>query len=103
MLFGFSRAAYTVRAVANVMNLCGIPTQMPDGSAVPRHGPRLRKLASDAVNFVYNHGNGFPRGRQPYLDRREELGRRFRTKYRSFIPDAAEDVQGSSADVHRRL
>ena len=68
---------------------------MPDGSAVPRHGPRLRKLASDAVNFVYNHGNGFPRGRQPYLDRREELGRRFRTKYRSFIPDAAEDVQGN--------
>ncbi|WP_373027982.1 phospholipase effector Tle1 domain-containing protein [Sulfitobacter sp.] len=95
LLFGFSRGAYTVRAVTNVMNLCGVPTQMPDGSAVPLHGPRLRKIASDAVNFVYNHGNGFPRGLQPYYERREELGRRFRKKYRSFVPGAQEDVQGN--------
>jgi len=95
--FGFSRGAYTVRAVANVMNLCGIPHRMPDGSPVPRHGERLRKIASDAVNFVYNHGNGFPRGRQPYLDRREELGRRFRQKYGSAVPDVSrdDDVQGN--------
>ena len=39
-LFGFSRGAYTVRAVTNVMNLCGVPTTMPDGKPVPRHGPR---------------------------------------------------------------
>ncbi|MBN8632795.1 MAG: DUF2235 domain-containing protein, partial [Rhodobacterales bacterium] len=95
VLIGFSRGAYTVRAVANVMNLCGVPRHMSDGSAVPRHGPRLRKLASDAVNFVYNHGNGFPRGREPFRTRREELGRRFRQKYGSFVPDAAEDVQGN--------
>ncbi len=95
LLFGFSRGAYTVRAVANVMNLCGIPTKMPDGSCVPRHGPRLRKIASDAVNFVYNHGNGHPRGREPHFSRREELGRRFRKKYGSFVPDAADDVQGN--------
>ena len=95
LLFGFSRGAYTVRAVANVMNLCGIPTQMPDGTAVPRHGPRLRKIASDAVNYVYNHGNGFSRGQQPYFQRREELGRRFRKKYTSFVPDAEKDVQGN--------
>ena len=95
LLFGFSRGAYTVRAVTNVMNLCGVPTQMPDGSAVPLHGPRLRKIASDAVNFVYNHGNGFPRGLQPYYERREELGRRFRKKYRSFVPGAQVDVQGN--------
>jgi len=66
-----------------------------DGTAVPRHGPRLRKIASDAVNYVYNHGNGFPRGQQPYLDRREVLGRRFRRKYGSFVPDAKKDVQGN--------
>jgi hypothetical protein len=77
------------------MNLCGIPTTMPDGTAVPRHGERLRKIASDAVNYVYNHGNGYSRGQQPYFERREELGRRFRLKYTSFVPDADEDVQGN--------
>ncbi len=95
VLIGFSRGAYTVRAVANVMNLCGVPTRMPDGTELPRHGPRLRKIASDAVNFVYNHGNGRPRGLQPFYDRREELGRRFRQKYGSFVPEADEDVQGN--------
>lgn len=83
LLFGFSRGAYTVRALANVMNLCGIPTQMPDGSPVPRHGPRLRKIAEDAVKFVYSHGAGRPRGEKPYYANREELGRRFRAKYSS--------------------
>lgn len=95
LLFGFSRGAYTVRAVANVMNLCGVPTKMPDGAPMPRFGPKLRKIASDAVNYVYNHGNGYPRGQQPYFERREELGRRFRRKYSSFVPDAEEDVQGN--------
>ncbi len=95
LLFGFSRGAYTVRAVANVMNLCGIPTRMPDGTKVPRHGARLRKIASDAVNYVYNHGNGFLRGLKPYYERREELGRRFRQKYGSFVPDVEKDVQGN--------
>ena len=95
LLFGFSRGAYTVRAVANVMNLCGIPTSMPDGSSVPKHGPRLRKIASDAVHYVYNHGNGKPRGQSPYYERREELGRRFRQKYRSYEVGAEEDVQGN--------
>lgn len=100
MLFGFSRGAYTVRAVANVMNLCGIPTRGKpdaDGSArpVPRHGPALRKIASDAVNYVYNHGTGKPRGQEPYFSEREELGRRFRVKYASSIVDAPEDVQGN--------
>lgn len=95
LLFGFSRGAYTVRAVANVMNLCGIPTQMPDGKPIPRHGEALRKIASDAVNFVYNHGNGYKRGQEPYFSRREELGRRFRRKYSSYDPESEQDVQGN--------
>ena len=95
MVFGFSRGAYTARAVANVMNLCGIPKKMPDGSSVPRYGAPLRKIASDAVNFVYNHGNGYSRGQEPYFTQREELGRRFRRKYGSYVPDATEDVQGN--------
>ncbi len=97
LLFGFSRGAYTVRAVANVMNLCGIPTKMPDGSPIPKYGEKLRKIASDAVNYVYNHGNGYPRGQQPFFNNREELGRRFRNKYGSQVPGVAEvdDVQGN--------
>ncbi|AUH65704.1 DUF2235 domain-containing protein [Paracoccus zhejiangensis] len=95
LLIGFSRGAYTVRATANVMNVCGIPTRMPDGGPIPRFGPALHQIAGEAVNKVYNHGNGRPRGQQPFLAQREELGRRFRRKYGSFDPDAAEDVQGN--------
>lgn len=94
LLFGFSRGAYTVRALANVMNLCGVPTKMPDGTPVPRSGPRLRKIAKDAVKFVYNHGAGRPRGQNPYFKHREELGRRFRQKYLS-SPVEGEDKQGN--------
>jgi len=80
-LFGFSRGAYTVRCVANVMNLCGVPTQMPDGSAVPTNGPRLRKIAEDAVKYVYNHGAG--KDRKDYSSERETKAQRFRDKYQS--------------------
>ncbi len=94
-IFGFSRGAYTARCVANVMNLCGIPTKKPDGSPVPRYGPELRKIATDAVKYVYNHGTGYSRSQQPYLDEREEKGRRFRVKYGSSPTDGSEDVQGN--------
>lgn len=95
LLFGFSRGAYTARTVANVMNLCGIPTKMPDGSAVPKYGPKLRKIASDAVKYVYNHGTGYPRGQEPYFSQREEKGRRFRVKYGSSPTAGSPDVQGN--------
>ena len=78
-LFGFSRGAYTVRCVANVMNLCGVPSSMPDGSPVPRGGRALRKLAEEAVFEVYEHGSGHPR--EKYESEREEKARRFRAKY----------------------
>lgn len=94
LLFGFSRGAYTVRALASVMNLCGIPTRMPDGMPVPRHGAGLRKIAQDAVKFVYSHGAGKPRTQEPYFGNREELGRRFRAKY-ACAPLEGEDVQGN--------
>ena len=94
LLFGFSRGAYTVRTLANVMNLCGVPMKMPDGTPVPRHGPELRKIASDAVKFVYSHGAGKPRGQAPYFANREELGRRFRAKYSS-APTDGPNVQGN--------
>lgn len=95
MLFGFSRGAYTVRALANVMNLCGVPSKMPDGSPVPKHGPALRKIAEDAVRYVYNHGAGYPRGHKKFEPEREEKGKRFRAKYHCAPPDEKPDVQGN--------
>jgi len=92
-LFGFSRGAYTVRSVTNVLNLCGIPTRMPDGGAVPIHGPKLRKVASDAVKYVYNHGAGHDRAK--YEDEREEKARRFREKYGSQGIGADGEAQGN--------
>ncbi len=80
-LFGFSRGAYTARSVAGVMNLCGVPTRMPDGSPVPRFGSACRAIAQEAVHDVYEHGAGKPRGK--YFDEREEKARRFRERYGS--------------------
>ena len=95
LLFGFSCGAYTLRAVANVINLCGIPTIMSDGTSVRRRMPCPRKTASDAVHYVYKHGNEKPLGEQPYLIRREILGRWFRQKYCSFVVGAEKDVRGN--------
>ncbi len=94
-VFGFSRGAYTVRALSSLMNLCGVPLQTADGKPVPKHGDAVRKIATEAVKKVYNHGAGKPRGEQPFFDQREELGRRFRLKYRSSQNDNPEAVRGN--------
>jgi hypothetical protein len=78
-LFGFSRGAYTVRALANVLNLCGVPRTDGKGQPLPRSGRRLRKIASEAVRKVYEHGAGSPR--KKFADQREERARRFRATY----------------------
>lgn len=80
-IFGFSRGAYTARCVANTLNLCGVPTKMPDDGRVPRHGPALRAIAEEAVYKVYEHGSG--KERAAYEREREEQARRFRTRYGS--------------------
>jgi uncharacterized protein (DUF2235 family) len=92
-LFGFSRGAYTVRSLANVLNLCGVPTRDSDGSPVSQYGPKLRKIASDAVRYVYNHGAGAQRDR--YEEEREEKARRFRAKYGSEGVGADGEPQGN--------
>lgn len=92
-LIGFSRGAYTVRCVANVMNLCGVPTKMPDGGPVPTNGPRLRKVAEDAVKYVYNHGAGQKRG--DFFKEREIKAERFRAKYGSEGVGADDEEQGN--------
>lgn len=95
ILIGFSRGAYTVRALANMMNLCGVPTRLADGSPIPRHGPRLRAVATEAVKSVYGHGTGKPRSQQPYLAQREEKGRRFRVAYGCTACDGSDNLRGN--------
>jgi uncharacterized protein (DUF2235 family) len=78
-LIGFSRGAYTVRSVAGVMNLCGVPVKDEKGNPIPRSGRALRTIVDEAVHRVYEHGAGQPRAQ--YEPEREEQARRFRIKY----------------------
>ena len=55
-LFGFSRGAYTVRCVAGVLGLCGVPTRMKDGSPLRRDPDSARAIAKEAVKQVYRYG-----------------------------------------------
>jgi hypothetical protein len=80
-LFGFSRGGYTVRAVANVLNLCGVPTTDGNGGPLPRAGKRLKAIAREAVVKVYEHGAGHPR--EKFEPQREAIAREFRRKYKS--------------------
>lgn len=79
-LFGFSRGAYTIRCVANVLMLCGVPTKARDGP-LPRFRSQIRDIADRAVIRIYEHGAGHPRGK--YEDERWELAQRFRREHDS--------------------
>lgn len=81
-LFGFSRGAYTVRCVANVLRLCGVPTKSVNGP-LPRFRSATREIAKKAVVRVYEHGAGKPRDK--FEAEREEMARRFRAKYASAV------------------
>lgn len=80
-LFGFSRGGYTVRCLANVIRLCGIPSSGANNSPLPRKGPALREIAEEAVNNVYDHATGW--NAKAYESEREILAARFRNKYSS--------------------
>jgi uncharacterized protein (DUF2235 family) len=79
-LIGFSRGAYTVRCIANLLMLCGVPTEIGAGE-VPLFRKAVRDIADEGVNDVLEHGAGHPRGE--FEDERVELARRFRRKYGS--------------------
>jgi uncharacterized protein (DUF2235 family) len=79
-LFGFSRGAYTVRSLANLLMLCGVPTQTPDGPLM-RFRKVVRDIAWEAVDTVLEHGAGHPRAE--FEAERLELARRFQLKYGS--------------------
>ena len=78
-LFGFSRGAYTVRCVANVVILLGVPTSNPDGSPIRKFSPEARAIATEAVRQVYEHGAGHSRAK--FETERNEKAQRFRDKY----------------------
>ncbi len=87
-LFGFSRGAYTVRALGGVLSFCGIPTRMADGSPLRRDERSSRAIAREAVKQVYQFTNSRRRDaatqkQQMRLDQRELLAQRFREKYAS--------------------
>lgn len=79
-LIGFSRGAYTVRAVANLIRLCGIPTHV-GGEPLPRFRKSIHDIAREGTLTVLEHGAGHPQA--DFEDEREELATRFRTHYGS--------------------
>jgi hypothetical protein len=79
-LIGFSRGAYTVRALANLLRLCGVPSKSKNGD-LRRFRKEVRDIAEEGVDTVLEHGAGHPR--EKYEDEREELARRFRGSYGS--------------------
>lgn len=85
-LFGFSRGAYTVRCVAGVLRLCGVPTCNASGSPLPTDGPELRKIAKEAVTAVYERRFRSPKATR--LSAGEQAPVEFRKKYGSSGQDA---------------
>jgi uncharacterized protein (DUF2235 family) len=80
LLFGFSRGAYTVRSLANLLMLCGVPTKTPGGPLM-RYRKAVKDIAWEAVDTVLEHGAGHPR--EEFEAERLELARRFQVKYGS--------------------
>lgn len=89
-LFGFSRGAYTVRCVAGVLGLCGVPTHMPDGTPLRRDQDSTQALARTAVRNIYRFGNGV--SGDSLQEERLERARAFRVDHGSDLegkPNAA--------------
>lgn len=80
-LFGFSRGAYTARCVGGVLGRCGVPTKGADGGKLKRDSVNARRIATEAVKDVYQHGSG--RRDKKFRRQRQELATRFRIKYGS--------------------
>lgn len=89
-LFGFSRGAYTVRCLAAVLALCGVPTRMADGSPLRRDITTTTRIAREAVKKVYQHVSS-PKDKA-YLAQRAALAKRFRERHGSDSNGAANAV-----------
>lgn len=78
-LFGFSRGAYTVRCLASVICLCGIPTSDRHGKPLRRDLGMSTKIATHAVKSVYQHVSSSRD--EKYVDQRVTLAEAFRDDY----------------------
>ena len=84
-LFGFSRGAYAVRCVGGVLGLCGVPTQMKDGSPLRRDPKSARRVAQEAVEQVYQYGAAIEG--DPFKDLRMNRAAAFRRAYGAATAD----------------
>lgn len=95
-LIGFSRGAYTVRCVANLLMYCGVPTRGAE-SPLLRFRKSTADIAREAVGTVLEHGAGHPRA--DFDAERTELARRFRDTYASNHPDRERDPSDRKSNV----
>src|SRR5258708_33696848 len=97
-LFGFARGAYTVRCLAAVLSMCGVPTTMADGKTpLRRDAQSIKKIANEAVKNVYQHVSS--PADEKYVGQRKAIARRFRRKKNSDvagIPNANPTLIGVS-------
>ncbi len=82
-LIGFSRGAYTVRCLAGVIALCGIPTRLRGGKELRLDTTATHSLATYAVKHIYQFTSSRPYAdatsyQKFLLDTRLVLGKRFR-------------------------
>src|SRR3546814_13268786 len=80
VLVGFSRGAYTVRALANMMNLCGVPTQRRDGAPSPGDGPTLSAGGTEEGYSVYTPYPANHRDKRTTVRKDRVKGRRIRAQ-----------------------
>lgn len=84
-LIGFSRGAYTVRSLASVIDMCGIPSQNPDGSPLRYDDKSLNAVAHKAVTNVYQHISlkHEPARYPAYVQQRVALSNQFKNQHKS--------------------
>jgi uncharacterized protein (DUF2235 family) len=87
-LFGFSRGAYTVRAIGGVLSYCGVPTHMDDGSPLLRDEASTIRIAKAAIKDVYQFTSSRRRDTATAkqlmrMKQRDLLAARFREKFGS--------------------
>jgi uncharacterized protein (DUF2235 family) len=83
-VLGFSRGAYTVRCLAAVLSMCGVPTTMADGKTpLRRDAKSIKRIANEAVKNVYQHVSS--PADEKYVGQRKAIALRFRRKYNSDV------------------
>ena len=75
-VFGFSRGAYTVRCLAHLLEIAGIPTQGADGKDLSFRPKDLQAVAGEAYRILYRFGVEIPPS-----DAREAKAKAFRERY----------------------